>query len=214
VARFPQLDDRGWARVAAIFSGSELVALARTIGSPVARPNGEFIKRLTPTRAENARLGTLSATYGTGKFPFHTDTAFWPLPCRYVVLRALGDFRRPINVSAFTTVLACGGAPLTAHAERSLWLARTPSATFYCSMRFRSDVGVGWRFDRACMHPANASAVEVAHALDKLTATIQGEVVYYCPGEAIIIDNWRLLHSRGAGPSDEGARVIERVYVR
>jgi hypothetical protein len=44
------------------------------------------VDKLFPRKATNARQNTLSANYGTGCFPPHTDFALRPVPPRYVVL--------------------------------------------------------------------------------------------------------------------------------
>jgi hypothetical protein len=42
----------------------------------------------------------------------HTDTAFWALPARFLVMRATGDKRRTTRVCPFDELLAHGGNSL------------------------------------------------------------------------------------------------------
>lgn len=66
----------------------EFKRLALDLGRPVsARRRGPTVDRLTPTRSVDAAPRSLSAQYGTGAFPFHTDAAHHALPPRYVLLR-------------------------------------------------------------------------------------------------------------------------------
>jgi hypothetical protein len=145
--RYPELNTRGWACVTGITSQSELLDLARSIGRPVASPTGELVKQLTPTPQAHARRGTLSHTYATGSFPLHTDTAFWPVPSKYIVLRARGDIRRPTTILTFVDLFRKGASDLRALAERSIWLMRAPSKNSYCSMRFHHGDATGWTGD-------------------------------------------------------------------
>src|SRR4051794_21922126 len=85
------LHSRGWLLVNGVSSAADLLELGKAVGVPVAAPNGELVKELRQTPQNEARKGTQSAIYGTGPFPLHTDTAFLPLPVRFIVLRASGD---------------------------------------------------------------------------------------------------------------------------
>ena len=91
---FAELDTYGWTYVDGISSCDELLALGRSLGRPVPSPKGEMIKEIRVTPTGKARAGSQSSIYGTGPFPLHTDTVFWPVPVRYVILRAYGDTRR------------------------------------------------------------------------------------------------------------------------
>src|SRR5260370_12977058 len=100
--RFTELNTRGWTCVTGSSSRSALLELARSIGRPVPSPSGELVRELAPKPPAAAGRGTLSKAYGMGAFPLHTDTAFWPVPARYVVLLASGDIRRYTSVLTFT----------------------------------------------------------------------------------------------------------------
>ena len=208
-----ELETRGWACLTGVTSRSELLELARSIGHPVPSPTGELVKELTPTLRADARKGTLSDTYGTGLFPLHTDTAFWPVPSRYVVLRVRGDIRRHTTVLTFADLLREGTAELYALAERSVWLVRTPSKSFYCSMKFRSRGTTGWRYDRQCMIPVNDAAVKVQELLRPLLLGDRIHYINWTDDLAVVLCNWEVLHGRGPSPPCENGRILERVYV-
>jgi alpha-ketoglutarate-dependent taurine dioxygenase len=208
-----ELRARGWACVKGIKSQSELLELARTVGRPVRSPTGELVKELTPIPQAQARRGTLSDAYATGSFPLHTDTAFWALPSRYLVFRARGDVRRHTTILAFADIFHEGPPGLRALAERSVWLVRTPSEIFYCSMKFVSKVGMGWRYDPHCMSPANDAAIKVREQLDPLLACSRIQCIQWTNDLAIILCNWEILHGRGPSPPAETRRILERIYV-
>ena len=109
-----ELETCGWALVHGVSSREQLLELAKTFGLPEPSPNGEMIKEIRVTKSHDARPGSQSAIFGTGSFPLHTDTVLWPVPVRYVLLRAYGDIRRPTTVMAFAELLEqCGS-----HAHR------------------------------------------------------------------------------------------------
>jgi alpha-ketoglutarate-dependent taurine dioxygenase len=209
-----ELQDRGWARVANVPSQAVLLELARSIGRPLPSPTGELVKEIRITSRPMARPGTFSSAYGCGEFPLHTDTAFWPVPARYVVLRVQGDTRRCTKVRAFEDVFRECEKHSRALTEQSVWLVRARSASFYCSMSLRLDQRVGWRYDDKCMFPANRAAREVKEVLEGLTRSSAGEWITWSGEEAVVLSNWRVLHGRGPAPRDENERILERIYVR
>ncbi len=211
---FADLDRTGWAYIDGISSRGALLELGRALGCPVPSPKGEMIKEIRVTPASKALPGSQSSIYGTGPFPLHTDTVFWPVPVRYVILRAYGDTRRPTTVMDFAQVFRECGPGFLAQVENSVWLVGTNSARFYCSLRFRHGHSVGWRYDADCMFPANSAAVEVNRVLRPLVANGCGNSINWSGDRAVILSNWCVLHGRGPEPDDEGTRIIERLYVR
>jgi len=208
-----ELRTRGWTCVKGINSSSELIDLTRTIGRPIPNVTGEVVKELRPIPQPQARRGTLSAKYATGSFPLHTDTAFWPLPSRYLVLRVRGDVRRYTTILTFASLFQNSTSDLCDLAERSVWRVRTRTNAMYCSMRFASEVGRGWRYDPHCMSPVNGSALKVREQVEPLLRSGRAERINWASGLAIVICNWEVLHGRGPSPPGETARILERIYV-
>lgn len=208
-----ELKERGWACVSGIATRAELLQLAQSIGRPLQSPTGEIVKQLTPTAKAGARNGTFSSTYAKGAFPLHTDTAFWPVPSRYVVLRAIGDLRRQTTVLTFEYLFRNCVADLRALAEHSVWLTRTPSQTFYCSMRFKNSGIAGWRYDGQCMYPASTSAVQVQEYVRSRLLSCRVEHINWTSDMGLVLCNWDVLHGRGPAPPAEDGRILERIYV-
>lgn len=210
-----ELECRGWCEVPCISTQTQFLELVTSLGIPIQSPTGELVKTLTPAPATKARPATFSAKYGTGSFPYHTDTAFWPLPARFVLLRAVGtDMRRPTIVTSFADVFRQCGPASTRLVDRSVWLVRAGAARFYCSMRFRHENRSGWRYDSNCMIPVNWAAREVDKTIRPVMQSLGGHEVTWAPQKAIILANWRVFHARGPEPSAEGKRILERIYVR
>jgi len=132
-----ELAHRGWTTVSRINSCDELLNLAKSLGTPLQAPTGELIKRLTVKPAAEARAGTLSATFGAKSFPLHTDTAFWSIPARYLVMRVHGDYRRSTTVLSFKRMFRDLRFDISDDVRRSVWVVRTPLASRYRMMQFQ-----------------------------------------------------------------------------
>lgn len=213
---FGELETRGWASVEGVSSAQDLLEIGKALGRPVTSPNGELIRQIRVTPTSQAPPGSQSSLYGTGRFPLHTDTVFWPRPVRYVILRALGDTRRPTTVMNFSHLIRECGSGFSEIAEMSVWLVGKASQKlkkFYCSLRFRDSQLGGWRYDADLMSPANSAAVQVNAILRPLVASGRGDCIEWSNGRAVILSNWEVLHGRGPEPPGEGIRIIERLYV-
>ena len=211
---FAEFDISGWTLVDGVSSKAELLELGRALGCPVPSPNGEMVKEIRVAPTTKAPPGSQSSIYGTGPFPLHTDTVFWPVPVRYVILRAHGDTRRPTTLMSFSNLLLKCDARFSVLAEKSVWIVGTKSKRFYCSLRFRHGDLVGWRYDSDLMSPANAAAIEVEKVLRPLVAGGHTDFINWSNNTAVVLSNWNVLHGRGPEPRDEGIRIIERLYVR
>lgn len=208
-----QLRKEGYVTITGVGTAFELLAIARSIGRPLLSPTGELVKEIMPKSKGEARLGTASAHHGTGAFPLHTDTAFWPLPCRYVVMRAYGDCRRATTVLRFQDVFRINPSKLAMLVERSVWRIKTPSASHYCSMQFRHGKDIGWRYDEHCMVPVNKAATIANTELPQALARCEVRNIEWSGTVALILDNWQVLHGRAMAPPNEQVRILQRIYV-
>jgi hypothetical protein len=208
------LHAKGWMRVGGVSTQEDLLDLGRALGSCERTPNGELIKEIRRVPKDQAPPGSQSALYGAGPFPLHTDTVFWTLPVRYVLLRGYGDTRRPTTVMSFRDLLDGVDVKLRIAIDESVWRVSAGSRSFYCSMRFRQDGIEGWRYDADLLIPANKAAQRVAEGMQPLVFTDAAEPICWSGDEAVVLANWTALHGRGPQPDNEGERVVERLYVR
>jgi hypothetical protein len=211
---FDELDTLGWVCVEGISSTDALLDLGRFLGCPVPSPNGEMVKEIRLAKADKAAPGSQSAIYGSGPFPLHTDTVFWPTPIRYVILRGFGDTRRPTTLMSLGDVLGKCGPRATELAEQSIWTVGGAVRSFYCSLRFRHGDSAGWRYDADLMSPANPAAVEIRRRFHPIVTGPVSTSIEWSGDTAVVLANWKVLHGRGPEPPNEGVRVIERLYVR
>jgi hypothetical protein len=208
-----ELNSRGWAAVSGVRDEADLVELARSLGRPIASPTGKIVKELFPRSAAGANAGTLSAAHGTGPFPLHTDTAFWPASSRFLVFRATGDLRRWTTLLGISRLLRELGQEFDALSSRSIWLIRTPRQSFYCPMVSRIGGRECWRYDAECMLPANHAAHDISLALGDAVSSVSPELFQWKEGLALIVSNWNVLHGRGPSPTGEKVRLLQRIYV-
>lgn len=209
-----ELNTRGWILIDGITSQADLLELGRSLGSPVRTPNGELVKEIRRVPREEAPPGSQSALYGAGPFPLHTDTVFWPLPVKYVLLRGYGDTRRPTTVKTFSELVKVCDKQFHTDARESIWLVSAGPVKFYCSLQFRDSDVMGWRYDADLMHPANEAAARVNEILRPLVMSNEVESIIWTGDKAVVLSNWTTLHGRGPQPQNEGVRVVERLYVR
>jgi alpha-ketoglutarate-dependent taurine dioxygenase len=207
---FSALRSQGWVALGSESRDTNILTLASAFGVPVRSPTADFVRQLVPKDSTGAVAGTLSAKYGRADFPLHTDTAFWPVPARYLVMRVSGDTRRRTFVAPICQALH---ATIARDISSSVWIIRG-GKPIYVSMKFRVNGEVGLRYDPLTMMPANRAAVNVQSGLLPLLADVPVASIDWADVGTIIIDNWRVLHGRGTQPEGEGQRVLERVYVR
>ena len=74
-----ELLQNGWIEFMSDLSTGSL-SIARQFGEPLpSRRGGSLVDPLVPTKQEDAYPRSISAIYGTGEFPFHTDGAYMAL---------------------------------------------------------------------------------------------------------------------------------------
>jgi Taurine catabolism dioxygenase TauD, TfdA family len=206
-----QLRDYGFVSMQSEFDDLDLLRIAEDLGRPVpSKPGRSVISELRPTRSSSQQTETFSSVFGLGEFPFHTDTAHWPVPARFVILRDVGrrhdrpTFVLPLRM--FLTV--CDTKDLVA----SVWKTTGPMGSFLCSIVNFSNENPAVRYDPLCMHPVNQAATHVA----KVLSAIRWKPIRFDwkAHMTLIIDNWRTLHGRGMSVVDDSeSRCLQRVLI-
>jgi hypothetical protein len=207
-----QIQQNGWTAIDVALNDSELLELASTYGSPIPI-NGHLITKLRPKSKLESSPNTFASRYGEHAYPLHTDTAFWPIPARYVILCANGDNRRTTTLFRWESLLATFSQSELKQIESSIWNSTGRYGPFVCTAKFKFREDTGYRFDPISMHPLNNSARD-AHQIfedqfDKIKPTDFNWIKY----KVLVIDNWKSLHGRGPRPYDESDREMSRIYV-
>lgn len=205
----------GWGVLPRLHSPADLLEVASQFGTPLRAPTGETEKVLVPRTCPVPLRMNLSQLYGTGFFPFHSDTAFWPMPCRYLVMRATGDVRRSTLLLDFPALLMSLGTDVHRDARRAVWRTASFASGIYCSTYFANGENRGWRYDADVMRPVNSAARRLAAILATFLITPPESIaVDWSSVSSLVVDNWRCLHARAAAPPNEAPRFLSRIYVR
>ena len=180
------------------------------------RKGGMKIDRLIPKTRENANSRSLSAVYGRGMFPFHTDGSSFKVPPSRILLRFLGErpSDRPTLIVNFVPSEFDEYDLLVL--QREIWLINGGKGRFYTSIytpeydsrRFLL------RYDPVCMRPVENDNLRSVKLLDRILADTKIHKIHWRKGRCVLIDNWRSLHARDVDASDlDSGRILERAYI-
>jgi hypothetical protein len=197
----------GWTEIAGVHDDKSLVELAGCMGEILPDHAGNVVAKLTPTLVGQAASRSFSYHYGHGEFPLHTDTAFWPMPARYVLLRSE---RSSATATLLLSSESVDGAFGLSSARRAIFAVRTTKATVY-SAPFLQPPHIGVRFDPCYMKPANATAMALVDAVRQ--AATKAHEFFWTGANALVIDNWRCLHGRRYIEDGDIGRCLSRIYV-
>ncbi len=170
------------------------------------RKNGPQVETLTPTTAQAAPKQSLSATYGQGAQPLHTDGAHHPNAPDLVIL----SVDEPSAVPTLLWRLDRKELSVQTWSDlrHGLFTVRTGDDAFLAPAFTDGRL----RFDPGCMTPSDARArrvVEFFEAKRDDAALHQ----WSSPGTLLAIDNRMVLHAR-ASAEEEPGRVLRRASIR
>jgi alpha-ketoglutarate-dependent taurine dioxygenase len=212
-----RLDSDGWC---AVFAESrttdelceEIRLIGQTFGEIAPGRHRQLVERIVPRNVHASYRASLSATYGLGPLPLHTDTAHWSTPCRYLLMACANVGLVP----TCTTLLNIRDAHLSelesAACSRALFLVRNGRRSFYGTIAERDRKFI--RFDPGCMMSLSydGDIALAALTLDRQRTAVR--VHEWRFGDILMIDNWQVLHGRGMNQHTDRGRVLLRVMVR
>ena len=221
VSTVAELQDRlrhiGWVDVDIVNDG-DMLALAADLGRPgPSRPRGPLLDRLVPLSPTDAHPRSMSAVFGKGPFPFHTDLAHSSFPPRFVLLRAeqaddsgrqtvLHDLQRLPLTPTDRQLLAHG--PFFVRGGRRPFLSSILDQVPRLMTTFL-------RYDPCCMTPASPSGHDAVLLLKEKTSAVDPVRIEWLPGRTVVLDNWRVLHARTAPrlTRRRNTRILQRILV-
>ncbi len=175
--QYETLNKKGWVEFNEDSTNISLIKTATRLGKLAKHPNGQPIGVLKPKNENSSIKGTLSNRHGLGRFPLHTDTAFWESPAHYLLLHSE-------NVSScYTLVLPLSEIwkSLTIEdkkdASHAIYLVKTIHRQFYSSLLFRVDNLEGIKYDSSCMKPFNLSAKRIHQKLERFLNRIEPSIL-------------------------------------
>lgn len=166
---------------------------------------------LRPVEGGAAHPRSLSAVYGLGQQPLHTDGAHQPGPPDFVVLvssRPSATATRLWTAKTQRTNRGLASLPSAAF-DHGMFLVYNGRDSFYAPAR----VGRRYRFDPGCMIACDARAREVG---EYFTSQLSQAATYEwtASGQVLVIDNQQALHARSAVVEGDTDRELIRVAFR
>ncbi len=205
------LKNEGIVVVENIYSQDELISLAKSVGKIRPHPNGEDIATLKSTDGMNSLTGTFSKIYGLSTFPFHTDTAFWGVPARYIVMGMLTTSQCTTNYISLSDIDKYISGDFLSKARKAIYLVETFEGSKYTSPVFDNNGRCGFRFDPNIMTPVNGHAKRFHEELVVAMDRVESRKIDWNGNKAVVFDNWNYLHGRSAVKNE--SREIFRIYL-
>lgn len=209
-----QIASVGYATIRGLCDQSGTFAVAAALGE-VIDPWGEGpVQSLIPRSTSTPN--TYSGIFGVGRFPFHTDLAHWPEPPRYLLLRCVKGYEE------VPTILVDGQKLLRDVTPdilgRAIVRPRRRTVGHDRLLRLlqpKADGEALLRWDEVFLKPASPIGEQACATMKVcLEAAFVTPVAMTHGGDAVVIDNWRMLHSRPEIPPGREDRHLDRVYLR
>jgi alpha-ketoglutarate-dependent taurine dioxygenase len=172
----------------------------------------EPVRDIRPQLLQVAKENTLSSRYGTDAFPFHTDTAHWDRPARYLVLYCVdpGEGKRATllqdsrlwRLDEVEKDLACRALWKTGHLRPRL-----------CVLAEGAGGELTIRYDMDCMRPMTKEAQELKVLVEARISCSAQLRIEWQPECLLIIDNRRMVHARGKSSQPDKHRVLKRMLI-
>lgn len=206
------LQNKGWIEIENINSEKELIETCEDFGKIVPHPNGSLIDTLIPKESKDSNNFSFSKKFGLNKFPFHTDTAFFNKPVKYMALFSEEANDCPTLLLNFLSVLDKLDEVQKKDIYKAIYLVKTPTNNFLCPLYkiFQDDFII--RYDECCMKPMNNSAKRIDEILKELFTNLNPITINWSKGKLILVDNWKFLHSRNA-INNSIQRKLKRLYI-
>lgn len=195
----------GWAVIQGARGDDAVLACPGYEPVPTRRTD-PVLAALRPLERSSARPGSMSAKFGRGCLPLHTDGAYMAHPPEVVILSA----RQRSDVGTCLLDVRVGALPskVETAARHGVFALRDGVTVRCCTAR---DPSGRFRYDPVIMMPRDALARSVARYLDRAMAA--AVVHAWREGEIVVIDNTSVVHGRAdAAPDPE--RELFRVMLR
>ncbi len=161
---------------------------------------------LRPVDASAAHPKSLSANYGLGQQPLHTDGAHLPDPPDLVVLVSQRPSSTPTWLWRPATPVPWQPTIPSVALRHGMFLVRNGRDSFYAPALS----GSRYRYDPGCMTACDARAREVEQYFMKQLAEATTHE-WSGAGQVLVVDNRRVLHARSAMTKDDLDRELTRV---
>ncbi|MCM4153536.1 hypothetical protein DHD05_18230 [Arenibacter sp. N53] len=206
------LKNKGWTEFGCGSTDIELITIASEIGNLLKHPNGQIVYTLKPKLESEALKGTFSNIHGYGDFPFHTDTAFYKKPARYILMHSVRPSICDTTVLSKIALWDLLTYSDKKNAERAIYLVNTNREKYYTSLIFRDNKIEGIKYDPSCMLPFNKFAKDFDLTFKEILTETSPNCIKWTENKTLIIDNWKCLHGRKSVEKDCN-RELKRIYI-
>ncbi len=187
-----------------------LSTIASIFGTVIHGDHGDIIQTLRAQEKGNGSYGSFTYKVGYDCFPWHTDTAYWSVPARYLLLTS--DMPSPCatTVRSFASI-ATSIEEFDYLVRRAVYLLDIPGKRRYLSPIIQEGGKIGYRLDLHIYRPMNHEAKQLSYLVQEQLLKEYYRVVWTGSNVAVI-DNWQMIHSREAAYNDKN-RVLKRIYI-
>lgn len=203
--------DKGWVSGSGDVESIRKQAASLGWAEVAPRRGDTTVSVLRPVVAAAAHPSSLSAAYGLGQQPLHTDGAHIQAPPDLLVFIS----ERPSTTP--TQLLRPNGAsrrkgeieiPLAA-LRHGMFLVRSGRDSFYAPVLS----GSRYRYDPGCMTPCDVRALEVQGYFEEQLSRASAHE-WSAAGQVLVVDNRRTLHARSAVAESDAERELTRIAFR
>jgi hypothetical protein len=193
----------GWCALKTDLDTFQRGAASLRLKSVPNRPGGNTRDQLRPMEREHAAPRSLSATYGLGPQPLHTDCAHHKVPPAFVILASRRRSTTPTLVWRPSLTPRWSGL-----FHQGIFIVDGGSSQFLAPAMAAGRI----RFDPGCMRPCDGHARALVAALSSARHEAHRHE-WSDDGMLLVIDNWRTLHARDT-VTDPTERVMERIALQ
>jgi hypothetical protein len=174
------------------------------------------VQTLQPRAAQPNSHSLYSDIYGFGRFPLHTDLAYFNHPPHYLLLRCLqgtNEVKTKLVKAAILEKLVDESTMRRARVRPCNLPEKIPVCILPMILPRTCCLGIRW--DSAFLIPVNEPAVQISDAIATLDSDGSHSVDLTLEnyGDTLIVDNWRMFHGRSSVSSDSATRTLERIYL-
>ena len=171
------------------------------------------VQLLKPQRELQAPRDGYSRAFGYGEFPFHTDLAHWVRPPPYFMLRChKGSPSVSTQLLQFSDIECKLGSELIARALMRPRKLRPNGTNCLLPVKYKINDLYAFRWDSLFLIPMTQAAKRIGSNMSTTNWSRIHSLSLVDPGDTLIVDNRRLLHSRTSVSPNDADRRIERVY--
>lgn len=196
----------GWSQATASVAEVRFAATLLHWKEVAGRTSDPSVTDLRPKDRQNARPRSLSATYGLGPQPLHTDGAHLSNPPDLLLLFADEPSITPTLLWSTRSTSSSRTRPSSALAH-GIFLVDKGRESFFTTSKLGA---LGVRYDPGCMIPCDQRARAAAQFFVDIIADAT-EYHWTFPRSVLIIDNTTTLHARAEVPSQDKSRHLRRI---